>query len=147
MKSTDYSRASTHGESQASQPTVTVLRQAQRVVKRKRSPLIILRLLRDEPQGFTALKKGIDGISSKVLSTNLSALEEMDIIEREIIREKPFRVQYSLTDQGKELEPLIVEMLRWGAGETANGDCSPSLVDTLPWQEHPESEERMNVEY
>lgn len=125
---------------------VTALRQAQQVVKRKWSPLIVLRLLRDEPQGFTALKQDIDGISSKVLSNNLSALEKMDIVEREIIREEPLRVHYSLTDQGKELEPLIAEMLRWGAGETANGERSPSLVDTLPWQEHPESEERMNIE-
>jgi DNA-binding HxlR family transcriptional regulator len=84
------------------------------LIGKKWHPVIVHRLLESGPLGFNALKEEVDGISSKVLSDSLSDLEEADLVDREIVSEKPFRVQYSLTDRGEALRPLIEEMADWG---------------------------------
>lgn len=76
--------------------------------------MIIHRLLEHGPSGFNELKTDVDGISSKGLSSSLDDLEEKRIVDREIISEKPVRVQYSLTEHGKSLEPVIFSMRDWG---------------------------------
>ena len=84
------------------------------LIGKKWHPVIIHRLLDHGPSGFTELQEDVDGISSKVLSDSLDDLGEKGIVEREIISEKPFRVEYSLTDRGRSLEPVIVAMRDWG---------------------------------
>ena len=84
------------------------------LIGKKWHPVIIHRLLEHGPSGFNELKKAVDGISSKVLSDSLSDLEEATLVEREIISEKPFRVEYSLTERGADLEPVIAAMAEWG---------------------------------
>jgi len=64
--------------------------------------------------GFTELKEEVDGVSSKVLSDSLEDLQNKNLVDRSIISEKPFRVEYSLTPQGAELEPVIRAMEKWG---------------------------------
>jgi DNA-binding HxlR family transcriptional regulator len=64
--------------------------------------------------GFSELKEAVDGISSKVLSDVVEDLEQKELLDRAIISEKPFRVQYSLTDRGVDLRPVIEAMDRWG---------------------------------
>ena len=84
------------------------------LIGKKWHPVIVHRLLEHGPSGFNELKTSVDGISSKVLSDSLEDLEENQLVIREIISEKPFRVQYSLTDHGQSLEPVIVSMRDWG---------------------------------
>jgi len=84
------------------------------ILGRKWHPVIIHRLLREGPLGFNALKEAVDGVSSKVLSDSLEDLEEHGLVAREIVSEKPFRVEYSLTERGRSLEPVIVAMRDWG---------------------------------
>ncbi len=84
------------------------------LIGKKWHPVIIHRLLKNGPLGFNALKEEVDGISSKVLSDSLEDLEEKTLIDREIISEKPFRVEYSLTPRGESLETVILEMRDWG---------------------------------
>lgn len=84
------------------------------LISKKWHPVIIHRLLESGPSGFNDLKADVDGISSKVLSDSLDDLEENGLVNREIISEKPFRVQYSLTEHGRSLEPVIMEMRDWG---------------------------------
>jgi DNA-binding HxlR family transcriptional regulator len=84
------------------------------LIGKKWHPVIVHRLLEAGPLGFNALKDEVDGISSKVLSDSLSDLEEASLLEREIISEKPFRVEYSLTERGTDLEPVIDAMAEWG---------------------------------
>jgi DNA-binding HxlR family transcriptional regulator len=84
------------------------------ILGRKWHPVIVHRLLAEGPQGFNALKKAVDGVSSKVLSDSLDDLEGHGLVEREIVSEKPFRVEYSLTERGHSLEPIIVAMRDWG---------------------------------
>ena len=85
------------------------------LIGKKWHPVIIHRLLDNGPLGFNALKTEVDGISSKVLSDSLEDLEQKRLVDRDIINEKPFRVQYSLTDRGTSLEPVIFAMRDWGA--------------------------------
>lgn len=83
------------------------------ILGKKWNPVIIHRLL-DEPRGFNDLQRAVDGISSKVLSDSLENLEERELVEREVVSEKPFRVQYSLTERGESLESIINDMREWG---------------------------------
>lgn len=84
------------------------------ILCKKWHPVIIHRLLKHGPSGFNALKDAVDGISAKVLSDSLENLEEYGLVNRAIISEKPFRVEYSLTARGKSLEPIITAMRDWG---------------------------------
>jgi DNA-binding HxlR family transcriptional regulator len=84
------------------------------LIGKKWHPVIVHRLLVTGPQGFNALKEDVDGISSKVLSDSLSDLEEAGLVDREIVSEKPFRVEYSLTERGEDLEDVILGMAEWG---------------------------------
>ncbi|MFB6143909.1 MAG: winged helix-turn-helix transcriptional regulator [Candidatus Nanohaloarchaea archaeon] len=84
------------------------------LIGKKWHPVIIDRLLREGSLGFNSLKEEVDGISSKVLSESLENLQENGLVDREIVNEKPVRVRYSLTDEGKSLEPVIDAMKEWG---------------------------------
>jgi DNA-binding HxlR family transcriptional regulator len=97
----------------------TVLLSMQEIVGRKWHSVIVKRLLDDGPMGFNELQESINDVSAKMLSDSLDDLEERGLIERSIISEKPFRVEYSLTECGRELEPLIEEMVSWGRRHVA----------------------------
>lgn len=84
------------------------------VIGKKWHPVLVHRLLEHGPSGFNELKENVDGISSKVLSDSLEDLQENGLVDREVISEQPFRVQYSLTERGSSLEPVIDAMADWG---------------------------------
>ena len=84
------------------------------LIGKKWHPVIIHRLIDCGPLGFNALKEEVDGISSKVLSDSLEDLEEKTLVDRTIVSEKPFRVEYSLTPLGESLGPVIESMAEWG---------------------------------
>lgn len=84
------------------------------LIGKKWHPVIIERLLREGPMGFNSLKEEVDGVSSKVLSESLEDLQKNELVEREIVSEKPVRVRYSLTEDGKSLEQVINSMIEWG---------------------------------
>ncbi|EGQ43745.1 MAG: putative transcriptional regulator [Candidatus Nanosalina sp. J07AB43] len=72
------------------------------ILSKKWHPVIINELLESESMGFNELKDRVGGISSKVLSESLGDLEDKQVVNREVISEKPFRVKYTLTDIGKD---------------------------------------------
>ena len=76
--------------------------------------LLILRNLMARPWRFNELKKSIDGISQKVLTDALRALEVDGIINRTVYAEVPLRVEYSLTELGETLRPVLKSMENWG---------------------------------
>jgi len=84
------------------------------LIGRKWHPVIVHRLFEKDALGFNALQTEVDGISSKVLSDTLDDLEDKGIVDREIVSEKPVRVEYSLTGFGESLEPVIYAMAEWG---------------------------------
>lgn len=75
--------------------------------------LLIIRNLFFKKQRFTDFIKTIP-ISKKVLTDNLRALEFDGLIEREIFAEVPPRVEYSLTELGNSLRPIINALQDWG---------------------------------
>lgn len=74
---------------------------------------VILSILIENSAGFNRLKDEVKGISSKVLSESLEDLQEKDLVEREVVSEKPFRVKYSATENGEELAPVLRELENW----------------------------------
>ena len=86
-----------------------------RLIGNKWKLLIIRNLFRSGTQRFRDFVKTIPGISKKVLTDNLRALEEDGLIEREIFAEVPPRVEYSLSPLGKSLKPILDAMSEWGA--------------------------------
>jgi len=103
----------------------------QDVVGRKWQPIIVYHLLEDGPLGFSALKERIDEISSKMLSDSLDELESAGLVCREILSDKPVRVEYSLTEEGAALEDLIREMVQWGASHDFDGEPT-AATDSRP---------------
>jgi len=85
------------------------------ILGRKWHLRIVYYLLDDGPMGFSALKDRLDGISSKMLSESLSSLEEYDIVVREIVSDQPVRVEYSLTEKGAALAPLLDDIVQWNS--------------------------------
>jgi DNA-binding HxlR family transcriptional regulator len=81
--------------------------------------LLIIRNLLGKTQRFTDFVKTIPGISKKVLTDNLRALESDGLIEREVFAEVPPRVEYSLSALGKTLKPILDAMWDWGTGYKA----------------------------
>lgn len=76
---------------------------------------LILRDLFEGTKRFGELRKSLHGISPKTLSERLKELEEKGIINRTAYATIPPTVEYSLTEKGKSLKPIIKEMKLWGA--------------------------------
>lgn len=74
---------------------------------------IIYCLLENGEMGFSDLKTGVDGVSSKMLSESLSALEDRGLVVRELVSDQPVRVAYSLSESGRALEPTVDALLQW----------------------------------
>ena len=76
--------------------------------------ILIIRDLLDGTKRFGELKKSIETISQKVLTQNLRAMEADGLVNREIYAEVPLRVEYSLSELGLSLKPIIDAMAAWG---------------------------------
>jgi DNA-binding HxlR family transcriptional regulator len=76
--------------------------------------LLILRDLSNGVKRFSALERSLGGISPKTLSERLKALQKAGVITRQSFGEVPPRVEYSLTDMGWDLIPLIDHMRDYG---------------------------------
>ena len=63
---------------------------------------------------FKELQRSIGKISQKVLTSNLRAMEDAGIVHREVFAEVPPRVEYSLTETGASLKPVLDAMWPWG---------------------------------
>ncbi|WP_044642369.1 winged helix-turn-helix transcriptional regulator [Risungbinella massiliensis] len=75
---------------------------------------VILYYLLDEKKRFNELRRLMPGITQRMLSLQLSELENDGVVHREVFAEVPPRVEYSLTDFGKTLSPIIIQMKDWG---------------------------------
>ncbi|MDP4099355.1 winged helix-turn-helix transcriptional regulator [Paenibacillus sp. P96] len=79
----------------------------------KRWTTLIVYQLMNGPQRFVGIENALPNLSGKVLSERLKELEEEEIIERAVYPEKPVRIEYSLTQKGRELAPLLENIQNW----------------------------------
>ena len=84
------------------------------LIGRKWKLLIMRDLLLNGSMRFKALQRSIGGVSQKVLTTNLRNMEDAGLIVRRVYAEVPPRVEYSLTELGQSLRPIIDSMWAWG---------------------------------
>jgi DNA-binding HxlR family transcriptional regulator len=76
--------------------------------------LIIVYWLADSPKHFAGIRQVMPGISQKVLTEQLRELVHDGIVRRQPTGEAPAPVEYSLTDYGRALLPLVEDIRRWG---------------------------------
>ncbi|AGB18195.1 HxlR family transcriptional regulator [Thermoanaerobacterium thermosaccharolyticum] len=76
--------------------------------------ILILRELLKGTKRFNELKKAIDSISQKVLTQQLRSMEEDGLVKRKVYAEVPPKVEYSLTELGISLKPILDSMYLWG---------------------------------
>ena len=82
--------------------------------------VLILRDLLTGTKRFSELKRSLNGVSQKVLTTQLRAMEADGLVHREVFAEVPPRVEYSLTELGRSLKPILDAMVEWGIAYKEN---------------------------
>jgi DNA-binding HxlR family transcriptional regulator len=94
--------------------------------------LLLIRDLAEGHSRFCELERSLAGISPRTLSLRLRALEEEGIVERHSFGEVPPRVEYELTEKGRDLLPIIDDMRaygeRWLGGECVGSADAASVV-------------------
>lgn len=81
-----------------------------RIIGKKFTVLILRNMIYSRQKHFNEFLNSIEGINANTLSTRLREMEKNKIIERTIYHETPVRIEYSLTEKGKELLPILDQM-------------------------------------
>lgn len=76
----------------------------------------VLWSLQNDPLRFGQLKKSIPGITEKMLIQQLRKFEVHNIVSRKVYSQVPPKVEYSLTEHGKSLKPIMLSIKEWGDG-------------------------------
>lgn len=76
--------------------------------------VLIIRDLLEGTKRFGELKRSVGNISQKVLTANLRSMEESGLLTRKVYAEVPPRVEYTLTETGYSLKPVLDAMTVWG---------------------------------
>lgn len=82
---------------------------------------IILFVIKEETKRFGEIKKLIPGITQKMLTQQLRELEQDGVIHRKVYPVVPPKVEYSMTEYGNTLSPILTAMAKWGASHQSNG--------------------------
>ena len=82
--------------------------------------VLILRDLLTGTKRFGELKKSVGNVSQKVLTAQLRAMEESGLLTRTVYAQVPPKVEYSLTELGQSLQPILHAMQSWGEGYKAS---------------------------
>ena len=90
------------------------------VIGGKWKVILVNRIYLDSPARFGALKRCLKGISQTMLTSQLRELEEAGIISRKIYAEIPPKVEYTLTEFGLTIQPIIKSMAEWGITHKLN---------------------------
>jgi len=87
--------------------------------------LIVRDLLWHEKHTFKALQESEERIPTNILSQRLKKLEEWGLIKREAYQDRPVRYAYKLSDTGKSLEPILLQIMGWGHTNLNGGKYDP----------------------
>jgi DNA-binding HxlR family transcriptional regulator len=74
---------------------------------------VIIYMLLQKPHRFNELLTAVHGISDRLLTERLRELEEARLVERRVIPESPVKVEYSLTETGRDAHEIVVATYRW----------------------------------
>ncbi len=88
--------------------------------------LIVRDLLWHGKQTFQALHDSAEHIPSNILSERLKRLTEWGLVRREAYQQNPVRYAYHLTDKGKSLEPVLLQIMAWGHRHLGGGRYDPA---------------------
>lgn len=97
------------------------LQKSMDIIGRRWTGLIIFQLLQG-PQRFSTIEASLP-VSGRLLSERLKELEQEGIVLREVFPETPVRIQYSLTDKGRALEPVIRDLEQWSEAWITPDSC------------------------
>ena len=78
--------------------------------------VVILYRLFDGPRRFSELRRAMPGVTQKVLTQQLREMEADGLLTRKVYAEVPPKVEYSLTERGRSLRPVVDSMCKWGKG-------------------------------
>ena len=78
--------------------------------------VLIIRDLLTGTTRFNELMRSVTGITQKVLTSHLRAMEAAGLVSRKVYAEVPPRVEYTLTETGYSLKPILDSMVAWGDG-------------------------------
>ena len=96
----------------------------------KKWTALILRPLMEGPCRFGDMSAYVPGISDRLLSQRLQELEEKGIVERRVYDERPVRVQYMLSEKGRDLREVLESIARWAdRWETADVIATADILD------------------
>lgn len=87
---------------------------AMQIIGGKWKPKVLFHLSEHGTVRFGVMKRGIFGISEKMLIQSLKELEKDGLVRRKVYRQVPPKVEYSLTDLGKTFIPVLDRMFEWG---------------------------------
>jgi len=119
-------------------PYICGIDAAMDVVTGKWKSLILWELEHHGVRRFAELRRGLPGVSEKMLVQHLREMEEDGLVSREVYREVPPRVEYSLTEHGRSLNRALGPLGAWGSQRIAriNAELVPHpdrpVVETVP---------------
>jgi DNA-binding HxlR family transcriptional regulator len=90
------------------------------VIGGKWKPIILYKLAREGVLRFGELKRQSQGVTERMLSRQLRELENDGLIHREVYKQVPPKVEYSLTELGRTLIPILLSMREWGVAYEAH---------------------------
>jgi DNA-binding HxlR family transcriptional regulator len=102
------------------EPQVGCIASAMQVIGNKWTALI-LRDLFTGPRRFCELEKSVGSINPRTLSQRLDDLEQYGIITKQSFAEVPPRIEYTLTEKGEDLLPILEQMASWGTKYHSSG--------------------------
>ncbi len=88
---------------------------------------VILGYLLGGTMRFGELKQKLPEVTQRMLTTQLKELEAHGVVARKVYAEVPPKVEYSLTDFGRTLEPILIQMKGWGEGFLQRVDHQPKV--------------------
>ncbi|NHN33027.1 winged helix-turn-helix transcriptional regulator [Paenibacillus agricola] len=109
--------------------TLCLVNPALEVIAGKWKTTILLILLFEGTKRFSELNNAIPLITKKMLTSQLRELEDQDIILREVYPVVPPKVEYSLTEYGRTLEPILHLMHDWGSAHVSHMANKPNGRD------------------
>lgn len=95
------------------------------IVGDKWTLLVVRDLMWHEKHTFVALQGSAERVPTNILSERLKRLEEWGLLRRDAYQERPVRYAYQLTDKGRSLEPLLLQIMAWGHQRLAGGRYDP----------------------